>query len=131
MKTKNEVTKQKNIVARAAAVVARKEIELRIASDVLAKAKEVLEKVLQGKPDNAQKETGTCLYILSAGANKIGVNKAIREVTSLGLKEAKDLVDSACGKICGGCFVGEFKDPETMKQARQHLHAAGATTTIA
>jgi len=43
----------------------------------------------------AEEQTEFAVHLLAAGANKINVIKAVREVTSLGLKEAKDLVDGA------------------------------------
>ena len=43
----------------------------------------------------AEEKTEFAVHLVSAGANKINVIKAVREVTSLGLKEAKDLVDGA------------------------------------
>jgi large subunit ribosomal protein L7/L12 len=43
----------------------------------------------------AEEQTEFNVILTAAGANKINVIKAVREVTSLGLKEAKDLVDSA------------------------------------
>src|SRR6476659_8278541 len=43
----------------------------------------------------AEEKTEFNVILVAAGANKINVIKAVREVTSLGLKEAKDLVDSA------------------------------------
>jgi len=43
----------------------------------------------------AEEKTEFNVVLVAAGANKINVIKAVREVTSLGLKEAKDLVDSA------------------------------------
>jgi len=43
----------------------------------------------------AEEKTEFTVVLTSAGANKINVIKAVREVTSLGLKEAKDLVDGA------------------------------------
>jgi large subunit ribosomal protein L7/L12 len=43
----------------------------------------------------AEEKTEFTVVLVAAGANKINVIKAVREVTSLGLKEAKDLVDSA------------------------------------
>src|SRR6266852_6775988 len=42
-----------------------------------------------------EEKTEFTVVLISAGANKINVIKAVREVTSLGLKEAKDLVDGA------------------------------------
>ena len=43
----------------------------------------------------AEEKTEFNVILVAAGANKINVIKAVREVTSLGLKEAKDLVDGA------------------------------------
>ena len=43
----------------------------------------------------AEEKTEFAVVLTAAGANKINVIKAVREVTSLGLKEAKDLVDGA------------------------------------
>src|SRR6185369_15995095 len=43
----------------------------------------------------AEAQTEFTVVLTAAGANKINVIKAVREVTSLGLKEAKDLVDGA------------------------------------
>ena len=42
-----------------------------------------------------EEKTGFSVVLTAAGANKINVIKAVREVTSLGLKEAKDVVDGA------------------------------------
>ena len=43
----------------------------------------------------AEEKTEFSVILTAAGANKINIIKAVREVTSLGLKEAKDLVDGA------------------------------------
>ena len=43
----------------------------------------------------AEEKTDFNLVLAEAGANKVGVIKAVREITGLGLKEAKDLVDGA------------------------------------
>ncbi|MFM2261390.1 MAG: hypothetical protein RI959_66, partial [Pseudomonadota bacterium] len=42
-----------------------------------------------------EEKTDFNVVLLEAGANKVGVIKAVREITGLGLKEAKDLVDGA------------------------------------
>nr|WP_312990043.1 50S ribosomal protein L7/L12 [Comamonas koreensis] len=42
-----------------------------------------------------EEKTEFNLVLLEAGANKVGVIKAVREITGLGLKEAKDMVDGA------------------------------------
>ena len=43
----------------------------------------------------AEEKTEFNLVLLEAGSNKVGVIKAVREITGLGLKEAKDMVDGA------------------------------------
>ena len=43
----------------------------------------------------AEEKTEFNLVLLEAGGNKVGVIKAVREITGLGLKEAKDMVDGA------------------------------------
>ena len=58
------------------------------------------------------------------GGNKIGVIKAVREVTSLGLKEAKDLVDGAPKPIKEGVSKDEA---QTIKKK---LEEAGAKIEI-
>src|SRR5271157_5824177 len=61
---------------------------------------------------------------LAAGANKINVIKAVREVTSLGLKEAKDLVDGAPKPVKEGVSKEEA---ETIKKK---FVDAGATVEV-
>src|SRR5437763_12610436 len=51
--------------------------------------------VAAGAAAPAAEQTEFTVILTDAGANKIGVIKAVREVTNLGLKEAKDLVDGA------------------------------------
>jgi large subunit ribosomal protein L7/L12 len=48
-----------------------------------------------GAPAAAEEQTEFAVHLTSAGDKKINVIKVVREVTSLGLKEAKDLVDGA------------------------------------
>ena len=48
-----------------------------------------------GGPGPVEEKTEFSVVLTEVGANKINVIKAVREVTSLGLKEAKDLVDGA------------------------------------
>ena len=47
----------------------------------------------------AEEKTEFDVYLKSVGGNKIAVIKVVREITGLGLKEAKDLVDGAPGKV--------------------------------
>lgn len=60
----------------------------------------------------------------SAGDKKIGVIKEVRALTSLGLKEAKDLVDSAPKAVL------EAVNKETADKAKEQLEGAGATVTL-
>jgi len=55
----------------------------------------------------AEEKTEFTVILTGAGANKINVIKAVREVTSLGLKEAKDLVDGAPKPIKEGVSKDE------------------------
>ncbi len=64
------------------------------------------------------------LFPTAAGANKINVIKAVREVTSLGLKEAKDLVDGAPKAVKEGVSKDEA---ETI---RKKFVDAGATVEV-
>jgi large subunit ribosomal protein L7/L12 len=72
----------------------------------------------------AEEKTEFTVVLAGAGANKIGVIKAIRELTSLGLKEAKDLVDGAPKEVKAGVSKEEA---ETIKKK---LVDAGATVEV-
>src|SRR3979409_2045387 len=72
----------------------------------------------------AEEKTEFSVILTAAGANKINVIKAVREVTSLGLKEAKDLVDGAPKPIKEGVSKDEA---ETI---RKKFVAAGATVEL-
>ncbi|HUB81000.1 MAG TPA: 50S ribosomal protein L7/L12 [Bryobacteraceae bacterium] len=61
----------------------------------------------------AEEKTEFSVILTAAGANKINVIKAVREVTSLGLKEAKDLVDGAPKPVKEGVSKEEA---ETIKK---------------
>ena len=61
----------------------------------------------------AEEKTEFTVVLMAAGANKINVIKAVREVTSLGLKEAKDLVDGAPKPVKEGITKDEA---ETIKK---------------
>ncbi len=64
------------------------------------------------------------VVLANAGANKIPVLKVVREITGLGLKEAKDLVDGAPKPI------KENVKPEEAKEIKAKLEEAGATVEI-
>ena len=72
----------------------------------------------------AEEKTEFTVVLKEVGANKINVIKAVREVTSLGLKEAKDLVDGAPKPIKEG--VGK-DEAETIKKK---FTEAGATVEV-
>lgn len=73
----------------------------------------------------AEEKTNFDVILSSAGANKIGVIKAVREVVpTLGLKEAKDLVESAPKPVLEGA------NKEAAEEAKAKLTAAGATVEL-
>jgi large subunit ribosomal protein L7/L12 len=72
----------------------------------------------------AAEQTEFTIVLTDAGANKIGVIKAVREVTNLGLKEAKDLVDGAPKTVKEGVNKA---DAETIKKK---LTEAGAKVDV-
>ena len=72
----------------------------------------------------AEEKTEFTVVLKEVGANKINVIKAVREVTSLGLKEAKDLVDGAPKSVKEGVSKEEA---ETIKKK---FADAGATVEV-
>ena len=72
----------------------------------------------------AEEKSSFDVELTGAGDSKINVIKAVREVTGLGLKEAKDLVDAAPKVVKAGLNKA---DAETMKKT---LETAGATVTL-
>lgn len=72
----------------------------------------------------AEEQTEFDVILKAAGANKINVIKVVRALTSLGLKEAKDLVDGAPGAVKTGVTKQEADD------ALKQLVEAGAEAAI-
>ena len=72
----------------------------------------------------AAEQTEFTVILADAGANKIGVIKAVREVTNLGLKEAKDLVDGAPANVKEGVAKDEADS------IKAQLEEAGATVEL-
>ena len=68
----------------------------------------------------AEEKTEFNVVLTGAGANKVGVIKAVREITGLGLKEAKDLVDGAPKPVKEGV------DKKTADELVKKLVEAGA-----
>ncbi len=71
-----------------------------------------------------EEQTEFTVNLLEAGANKVQVIKAVREITALGLKEAKDLVDGAPKPIKEGV------DKKTAEETKKKLEDAGAKAEI-
>lgn len=73
-----------------------------------------------GAASAAEEQTEFTVTLKSAGANKVGVIKAVREITGLGLKEPKDLVDGAPKPVKEGV------DKKTADELVKKLVEAGA-----
>ena len=72
----------------------------------------------------AEEKTEFNVVLLEAGANKVSVIKAVREITGLGLKEAKDLVDGAPKAVKEGV------DKAAADDAKKKLEDAGAKVDV-
>lgn len=75
-------------------------------------------------PAEAEEQTEFTVVLQEIGANKINVIKAVRELTALGLKESKDLVEGAPQNVKEGI------SKEEAANAKQKLEAAGAKAQI-
>jgi large subunit ribosomal protein L7/L12 len=78
----------------------------------------------QAGGEEAEEQTEFDVVLTGAGEKKIQVIKEVRALTSLGLKEAKDLVDSAPKPVL------ERVNKETADKAKEQLEAAGATVEV-
>ena len=74
--------------------------------------------------EKKEEKTSFAVELTSAGSQKIQVIKVLREVTTLGLKEAKDLTEAAPK------MVKEGASKEDAEEIKKKLQAAGATVTI-
>lgn len=72
----------------------------------------------------AEEQTEFTIILADFGANKVGVIKAVREITGLGLKEAKDLVDAAPKPLKEGVTKADAE------AAKKKLEEAGAKAEI-
>ena len=72
----------------------------------------------------AEEQTEFNVILASAGEKKVNVIKVVRELTGLGLKEAKDLVDGAPSTIKEGVAKADAED------AKKKLEEAGATVEL-
>jgi large subunit ribosomal protein L7/L12 len=77
-----------------------------------------------GPAESVEEQTEFDVVLESAGEKKINVIKVVREVTSLGLKEAKDLVEAAPSKVKEGVSKQEAED------IKKKFEEAGAKVTI-
>ena len=78
-----------------------------------------------GAAEAEEEKTEFNVVLKDFGANKIAVIKAVRELTPLGLKEAKDLVESAPTNVKEGVSKDDADESKTK------LEAAGATVDLA
>ncbi len=74
--------------------------------------------------ESAEEKTEFDVILTDAGAKKIGVIKAVRGLTGLGLKEAKDACEALPSTIKEGV------DKETAEEAKKALEEAGATVEV-
>ncbi|QPF72149.1 50S ribosomal protein L7/L12 [Roseateles sp. DAIF2] len=72
----------------------------------------------------AEEKTEFTVVLTEAGSNKVGVIKAVREITGLGLKEAKDLVDGAPKPVKEGVAKADAE------AAKKKLEEAGAKVEL-
>jgi large subunit ribosomal protein L7/L12 len=77
-----------------------------------------------GGEEAAEEQTEFNVMLNSIGDKKINVIKAVREVTSLGLKEAKELVESA------PCAIKEGVNKEEAEEIKKKFEDAGAQVEI-
>lgn len=77
-----------------------------------------------GEAAAAEEKTEFNIILANAGDKKVNVIKAVRTITGLGLKEAKDLVDSAPSTVKEAVSKAEAED------AKKQLEEAGATVEL-
>jgi len=88
----------------------------------MAMAAPAMAAVAEAEP--AEEQTEFQVVLKDVGPKKIDVIKAIRQVTTLGLKDAKDLAETAGAKILEGA------SKEAAQDAKSKLEAAGATVEV-
>jgi large subunit ribosomal protein L7/L12 len=101
-----------------------KRLEERLGVSAAAAAPVMMAAAGAGPAAAAEEQTEFTVILKEVGANKINVIKAVREVTSLGLKEAKDLVDGAPKAVKEGVSKD---DAESIKKK---FTEAGATVEV-
>lgn len=91
---------------------------------VSASAPVVVGAVAGGGAEAAEEKTEFDVILADAGSSKVGVIKVVREITGLGLKDAKDLVDGAPKPLKEGVSKEEAEEIKTK------LEAAGAKVEV-
>ena len=101
-----------------------KEMEEKFGVSAAAAAVAVAAPAAGGGAAAAEEQTEFNVMLLEAGANKVSVIKAVREITGLGLKEAKDLVDGAPKAVKEGVAKADAE------AAKKKLEEAGAKAEL-
>ena len=101
-----------------------KELEEKFGVSAAAPAAAMVMAAPAAAAEAAEEKTEFDVILKEAGANKIGVIKVVRALTSLGLKEAKEKVDGAPSTLKEGVSKEEAED------AKKQLTEAGATVEI-
>jgi large subunit ribosomal protein L7/L12 len=101
-----------------------KEMEEKFGVSAAAAAVAVAAPAAGGGAAAAEEQTEFTVVLAEAGANKVSVIKAVRELTGLGLKEAKDLVDGAPKPVKEGVAKADAE------AAKKKLEEAGAKAEL-
>ena len=101
-----------------------KEMEEKFGVSAAAAAVAVAAPAAGGGAAAAEEQTEFTVVLTEAGANKVSVIKAVRELTGLGLKEAKDLVDGAPKPVKEGIAKADAE------AAKKKLEEAGAKVEV-
>ncbi|MGB3836285.1 50S ribosomal protein L7/L12 [Castellaniella sp.] len=101
-----------------------KEMEEKFGVSAAAAAVAVAAAPAAGGAAAAEEQTEFTVVLAEVGANKVSVIKAVREITGLGLKEAKDLVDGAPKPVKEGV------DKAGAEEAKKKLEEAGAKVEL-
>ena len=101
-----------------------KEMEEKFGVSAAAAAVAVAAPAAGGAAAAAEEQTEFTVVLQEAGANKVSVIKAVRELTGLGLKEAKDLVDGAPKPVKEGLAKADAE------AAKKKLEEAGAKVEV-
>ena len=101
-----------------------KELEEKFGVSAAAPAAAMMVAAPAAAAEAAEEKTEFDVILKEAGANKIGVIKVVRALTSLGLKEAKEKVDGCPSTLKEGVSKDEAED------AKKHLTEAGAVVEV-